>query len=60
MYFTVRNELESALESCHEVIYKFQVDLEAARNKVKEAVEVVDKTCSEKEQLVTNLNKSNG
>lgn len=32
----------------------------AAWNKVKEAVDVVDKISAEKEQLLTNLNKSNG
>lgn len=55
----VREELESALESCHEIVYKYKVDLEVARDKAKEAVEVADKTCLEKEQLVKDLQKSN-
>lgn len=57
---TVRKELESALESCHEVVDKYHTDMEIARNKVKEAIEVVEKTCSEKDRLVKDLNKSNG
>lgn len=56
----VRNILESALESCHKNVSKYQADEEVARNKVKEAVEVTEKTYSEKEQLATNLKISNG
>ncbi|VVC35378.1 Hypothetical protein CINCED_3A004784 [Cinara cedri] len=55
----VRKELESALESCHRVISNYQTDAEVARNKVKEAVEVVDKTYSEKERLATDLKIAN-
>lgn len=58
--YIVRKQLESALESCHEIVYKHQSESEVARNKVKEAIEVVEKTCSDKDQLVTDLNKSNG
>jgi len=56
----VRKELEVALESCHEVVYKYQTDVEVARYKVKEALEMVEKTYSEKDELVTDLKKSNG
>lgn len=58
--YVVRKELESALESSHEVIYKYQTDMEVARNKVKEAVEIVEKTSLEKELLATDLKKSKG
>ncbi|XP_022178218.1 myosin-1-like isoform X2 [Myzus persicae] len=54
----VRKELEVALESCHEVIYKYQTDVEVARYKVKEALEMVEKTYSEKDKLVTDLQQS--
>lgn len=39
---------------------KYHTDMEIARNKVKEAIEVVEKTCSEKDRLVKDLNNSNG
>lgn len=55
----VRKELEVALESCHENVYKYQTDVEVARYKVKEAVEIVEKTHSEKDKLLTDLKKSN-
>ncbi|XP_050053837.1 uncharacterized protein LOC114129145 isoform X3 [Aphis gossypii] len=55
----VRKELEAALESCHENVYKYQTDVEVARCKVKEAVEIVEKTHSEKDKLLTDLKKSN-
>ncbi|KAF0759020.1 protein BCAP-like isoform X1 [Aphis craccivora] len=55
----VRKELEVALESCHENVYKYQTDVEVAKYKVKEAVEIVEKTHSEKDKLLTDLKKSN-
>lgn len=48
------------MESCHEVVHKYQTDMEIARNKVKDAIEIVEKTSSEKEQLSTDLNKTKG
>ncbi|XP_029342112.1 putative leucine-rich repeat-containing protein DDB_G0290503 [Acyrthosiphon pisum] len=55
----VRKELEVALESCHEVVYKYQTDVEVARYKVNEALEMIEKTYSEKDKLVMDLKKSN-
>ncbi|XP_060871625.1 putative leucine-rich repeat-containing protein DDB_G0290503 [Metopolophium dirhodum] len=55
----VRKELEVALESCHEVVYKYQTDVEVARYKVNEALEMMEKTYSEKDKLVMDLKKSN-
>lgn len=56
----VRKELESALETCHEVIHKHQIEMDDARKKVKESLQIVEKICLEKEKLLTDLNKSNG
>ncbi|XP_026809526.1 tropomyosin-like [Rhopalosiphum maidis] len=55
----VRKELEVALESCHEVVYKYQTDMDVARYRVKEAIEMVEKIHSEKDKLLTDLKKSN-
>ncbi|XP_060842330.1 putative leucine-rich repeat-containing protein DDB_G0290503 isoform X5 [Rhopalosiphum padi] len=55
----VRKELEVALESCHEVVYKYQTDVDVARYRVKEAIEMVEKTYSEKDKLLTDLKNSN-
>ncbi|XP_025202870.1 putative leucine-rich repeat-containing protein DDB_G0290503 [Melanaphis sacchari] len=55
----VRKELEIALESCHEVVYKYQTDVEVARHKVEEAIKMVEKTYSEKDKLLTDLKESN-
>lgn len=60
IHYAVRKELELALESCHEVVDKYKIDTEVARIKVKEAIEVVEKTYSEKDRLVKDLNISNG
>ncbi|XP_050420428.1 kinesin-like protein KIF15 [Adelges cooleyi] len=54
-----RNELEAALESCHETMYKYKSNEETARNKVREAVEIVEKTCLEKQQAVDSLDTAN-
>jgi len=56
----VRKKLEVALESCHKANYNYQSDMEIARHKVKEALEMVEKTNSKKDKLVTDLEKSNG
>lgn len=52
--------MESALESCHEVIYKYQNEAEITRKKVIEAANVVENTRLEKERIATDLNKSKG
>ncbi|XP_050544028.1 structural maintenance of chromosomes protein 2-like isoform X2 [Daktulosphaira vitifoliae] len=55
----VRNELETALRFCHEKIDKYQRDESTARDKVKEAIELVEKTCMEKQRVTEELKKSN-
>uniref|UniRef100_A0A2S2NL07 Uncharacterized protein n=1 Tax=Schizaphis graminum TaxID=13262 RepID=A0A2S2NL07_SCHGA len=55
----VRKELKVALESCHEVVNKYQTDVDVARYRVKEAIEMVEKTHSERDKLLTDLKKSN-
>lgn len=59
-YIPVRKQLESALESCLEEVNKYKNDADIARNKVREAVEMVEKLCSEKDQLMEDLNNSKG
>lgn len=56
----MRNELEAALKLCHEKIAKYQTDELTARDKVKEAIEIVEKTCMEKQRASEELKKSKG
>ncbi|XP_025413374.1 sporulation-specific protein 15-like isoform X2 [Sipha flava] len=54
----VRKHLESALESCLGEVDKYKTDADIARNKVREAIEIMDKISSEKDRLIEDLNNS--